>query len=989
MTRPTPWWKAIRLRTEITGSSGVLDDVQMSLFNAVYGAAGERPQYAKASYYGQITFPSENLVALMARTAVRLGGKSEVYRRTPALYRLDQGMGGGKSHGLVGLWHLAAHTMEVAETDVGRRAMAEASKIADGDIDTDLHDAQVVVLACDNMTAGQGDHSVDGPVARTLHERFLWRLFGGDNALFKRYQPFYSDKSKLADALSAVNRPILILVDEILDYVRQLSDSANTDLAVKDMGFLKALFDVVNDVPHVAMVVVMIDSEKDPMSLDATAQANRSEIEANLRRNGTPATVTSNTDFAAILRRRLFENEAPAEVIGATTTLFEATTGEAWRKKVFDAIPRTASDDFAAEVFRCYPFHPALIALAEQEWAPIAGFQKVRSTIKVFAATAYALARRGQEAAWAPLLIGPGDLPLSFGEVREAIIGSGLIADARTQANYRGIAAADIVGDNDASGAARLLDLARESEATAYAKAVNPRAAERMATALFLYSVVGTRAQGRQGATAAELKASAFVPNEAFGVADADGVLADLSNSDIGLAALENRAGSGGQPARLFLTTKQTLPMWFRSMRQSATDSDRDAELSRFAQAASNTGPFKAKLFIPELWEPDDARRATAIDILATAGLDNALATRLVVLDPRLFSLGNGADAHSRAALTAALGLGEQRMPVSWASSAVFSIINTQSRKVARQVAADYVAWTRVNELDTVQADEQLREQAADELRAAKAELKKAVRRAYQHVIYLGEDGDGRSIREVKFGQDSQTVLSSLDGSTVWAQLVKEGKAVGVGEFGADALLVNMRDDDYGRPLDELRDLFWSSPRMPLIPGGELDLKNAIFQAVSRGSLRLIDDQGQARALTQPGDIAVGSTSLRLVRPWSEAERPNADDALRPSDDDDSTLFGGSGRSEILTTSGGKSESRPDEQGKAEVQLGFTLSSSLSDRDQRNYVWDLVRRVAERIDEDASHISIVVKVVLPGDEASPISDAARKAGARPTVTPVD
>lgn len=971
----TPWWETVRLRSEITDGSGALDDVQMSLFNAVYGAAGERPRYAKASYYGEITFPSDNLVDLMAKVAVRLGAGRDLYTRAPALYRLDQGMGGGKSHGLVGLWHLAAHPLELAGTDIGKATLRLASRIADGELPADLGCPQVVVLACDNMMANQSDVAFDGP-AKSLHERFLWRLFGGDHTLFKRYQPYYADKNKLAEALTAVGSPVLILIDEILDYVRQLSDSANHDLGVRDMAFLKAIFDTVNDVPNIAMVVVMIDSEKDPMALDILAQANRNEIESNLRRNGIPATVTSNTDFAAILRRRLFENQAPAEVVSATTTAFEAAISDPWRQKVFAVLQRASRADFTAEVARCYPFHPSLIALAEQEWAPIAGFQKVRSTIKIFAATAYALARRGKDGRWAPALIGVGDLPLSSTEVREAIIGSGLIADARTQANYRGIASADIVGDDEKTGAARHLDLDRDDTALQFVN-VNPRAAERMATALFLYSVVGTRAQGRRGATESELKAAAFIPSARFSVADAEGVLGELSDPDTGLAALERTPGTGGQPARLFLSTKQTLTMWFRSMRQSASDSDRDDELRRTAESLANTGPFKAKKFVPEELVTEEARRPSLLESIATAGIDDARTTRLVVLDPRIFSLGNGADGDTRAAITAALGAGHHKLPVSWASSAVFCAINTQLRKVARQVAADYIAWSRVADLDAVKTDDELKAKAQEELREARKSLHKAVKRAYQHVSYLGqgEEGESRAPREFKFEGENQT---ALDGTTVWAKLIEEGKAVGIGAFRARALLVNLRDDDYGRPLDELRDLFWSSPRLPLLPDGEQDLKEAIFDAVIKGELRLVDDDGDERAVTRAGDIAVGSPSLRLARPQSV------------SIDEES----GADRQQPLvvreTTEIRPSPRQLDSPMEAEVQLALTLTTSLSDQDRRNHVWDVLHRISAHVDDgDASHIQFVLKLVLHADAANQVAEAARQASINPTITPLD
>ena len=121
-TQVTPWWEVLKLRDEIAHSSGSIDDVQMSLFQAVYGTVNDRPAYAEAAYYGEITHPSPLFTDLMAKVAVRLGG-GENYTRARALWRLDQAMGGGKSHGLIGLWHLAAHPAVLAGTDTGGRRL--------------------------------------------------------------------------------------------------------------------------------------------------------------------------------------------------------------------------------------------------------------------------------------------------------------------------------------------------------------------------------------------------------------------------------------------------------------------------------------------------------------------------------------------------------------------------------------------------------------------------------------------------------------------------------------------------------------------------------------------------------------------------------------------------------------------------------------------------------------------------------------------------
>ena len=39
--RVTPWWEVLKLRDEIVHASGSIDDVQMSLFQAVYGTVGD------------------------------------------------------------------------------------------------------------------------------------------------------------------------------------------------------------------------------------------------------------------------------------------------------------------------------------------------------------------------------------------------------------------------------------------------------------------------------------------------------------------------------------------------------------------------------------------------------------------------------------------------------------------------------------------------------------------------------------------------------------------------------------------------------------------------------------------------------------------------------------------------------------------------------------------------------------------------------------
>lgn len=962
MPTVTPWWEEMKIRPEVIDASGAVDDVQMSLFQAVYETGESRPLYADAQYFGEITHPTGQLVDLLAKVAVRLGGASD-YTRAPALTRLNQGMGGGKSHACIGAWLLSEYPAEFAKTDVGTSVIGEASEILGRPLPPDLNQPHAVVLSCDNMTPGAAVQELDGP-AENLYERFLWRLVEKDYPRYEAYRAFFNDKSKISEAISSVGRPVLIIADEIMDYVGNGLDGVKKpELVAQDMAFLRALLDAVNDVPNVAMLVVMISSEHDTMALSPAATDRRDDLHSLLERNGRPATVNENADFAAILRRRLFEGAASSQILDRTVTAYRSVLDDAaWKREVFGALSDPWVARFDSEVARTYPFHPQLMHLAEHEWANLAGFQKVRSTIRVFAAAIFALERRASRGEWVPLLIGPGDLPLSDDTVRESILGSGLITDAKAEANYRALAQNDIVSLTDDTGAARRLDLEREP--TLWSGA-NPRVAERAATSIFLASIVGARGQGRRGASANEVRAATAVPDVTFGLADADGVLRDVSDPDVGLAALEIIPGRGGQPQRFYLSTRQTLPMLVRAIRNTITDEDRDTTLADFAERLTVTGPFKRKLFVPN--DPDK----TPIEILASAGLDDARVNRLVVLDPAGFSLRNGLEAETVDAVEAALGLGNKRLPVEWSSSTVFAIVNTQRRSHARKLVVEYLAWERALEAPEVSGDDGLKEQALAKRTEARKQLEIGLKRAYQHLVFLAQpDPDGDRFRdEITFDSDA---LSALDGTHVWKALVGKQKALDTGQLSVKALLHNLRSSDFGRPLSEIRDSFWQAPRLPLLPGGETDLRQAIYDAVRESELCIVDGAGEEVAVTGVGEINLSSTALRLAKPEAVGDQHVA-----------SAGNDAAGTSEVPGTYSGATggDGGTEATAAAEKVVSFTIMKPLSDPDISDKVAQVFVKLYEIVDQgSASHVQGSVQVVVAADAAPALIARAEELG---------
>ena len=209
----------------------------------------------------------------------------------------------------------------------------------------------------------------------------MWRLFDKDGHRYDEFKAHITNKAKMAEALRSVGRPVLVLIDEIMDYVR-VTAAADPDGAVLDMAFLRVLLDVVNDVPNCVAVVVMIASDKDDMAMNREGEKHRAEMEALLTRNARTTAVTGGGDFAEIIQRRLFSSRVPVDAAHATAERFLTGMSGAWQTKVFKKLGGYTGSEFRRRVERCYPFHPDLIALAEDEWAQHAGFQRVRSIIR-------------------------------------------------------------------------------------------------------------------------------------------------------------------------------------------------------------------------------------------------------------------------------------------------------------------------------------------------------------------------------------------------------------------------------------------------------------------------------------------------------------------------------------------------------------------------------------------------------------------------------
>jgi hypothetical protein len=158
-------------------------------------------------------------------------------------------------------------------------------------------------------------------------------------------------------------------------------------------------------------------------------------------------------------------------------------------------------------------------------------------------------------------------------------------------------------------------------------------------------------------------------------------------------------------------------------------------------------------------------------------------------------------------------------------------------------------------------------------------------------VVFLAQpDPDGeRVVQEHTFDSEN---LTSLDGTMVWKALAERDKVFDAGQFSAGALVHNLREQDYGRSLQEIRSAFYNVPRLPLLYSGDTDLQHAIYDAVVSGMSRIVDANRDV-AVTAPNQVNLSSTGLRLTRPAAPCPRCGAVEDPHLCSDTSATQPGG------------------------------------------------------------------------------------------------
>ena len=429
------------------------------------------PVYQDPEQFFANTYPTERMRSFLREVMGRLSG---VDKTASALFRLDTPFGGGKTHALIALYHLA--TCRLPEDTLHRLGVSEDVLLSDR--------VKVVAVVGDDLDPANGVQKEGDVRVHHLWGEIAYQLGGaaGYEIVRRSDEQGSAPGPQFLEKLVA-DHPTLILIDEPALYMRKMQRTAGQLPA-----FLKTLTEWVTTSASRTVLVLTLawNPEQKRPTGDAFAEENRALVEALehvfaevtsvASRPAKVVTPAQAVDIAPILRQRLFQQ---VDMTAASSI------AEAYSQSLRQAsdrgtpLPMSAVQvSYREALERSYPFHPSLIEVLDGKLATIPNFQRTRGALRLLTRV---IRRLWHERQPDELLIHPFSVDLSDPDIVDELSGR------LDRPAFRSVVTYDIA-DTGVRSHAQATDEERFADHLRYT--------QRIATTIFLHSLTEPPARG-------------------------------------------------------------------------------------------------------------------------------------------------------------------------------------------------------------------------------------------------------------------------------------------------------------------------------------------------------------------------------------------------------------------------------------------------------------------------------------------------------------
>ncbi len=362
-----PWYKVVTPRKEVReGRSFDPDEFAIALEQVVAGNAPD-------DYKDPAKFFSRNYFtrALLENTAMvlrRLAG--ETANTAPVITLVTQ-FGGGKTHTLTVLYHLARHGAPAAAFP-GVETLLRQAKLET------VPQARVAVFVGNAWDPRAGRETPWLDIAQQLGGE------AGVAALGDAAKTTPPGTESLARLFQAAGAPVLVLFDEVLNFFNR-----HRGMAEPFYAFVQNLTVAMTGTSRSAAVISLPRSKSEMTEWDQQWQEKITKV---VRRVSKDLIVADESEISEVVRRRLFEdlgNERTRKRVAKAFSdwCFErrAQLPPEWTA-VDTATTEAKAREFLQNRFEaCYPFHPATLSVFQRKWQTLPQYQQTRGTLAMFA----------------------------------------------------------------------------------------------------------------------------------------------------------------------------------------------------------------------------------------------------------------------------------------------------------------------------------------------------------------------------------------------------------------------------------------------------------------------------------------------------------------------------------------------------------------------------------------------------------------------------
>lgn len=361
------------------------------------GRAGA--EYQDPVLFFRRTFITEGMGLLLTSVAQRLSGKGG-----DPVIQLQTAFGGGKTHSMLAVMHMAGGKAGTSELD-GVPAILDRADVLQ------LPAARVVVLDGIRLSPSQ-TRKVNGHVLRTLWGELAWQL-GGAEAYARVADADATGTSpgkELLVELLKAHAPAVILIDELVAYIRQFDDAKSLSGGSYDsnLSFVQALTEALKAVPTAVLLASLPESEREAGSARGV-QALKALEHYFGRVQAIWKPVDSQEAFE-IVRRRLFAEINDRSAADAVCRAF----AKGYVDHAADLPGETQEGRYLERMQAAYPIHPEVFERLYNDWSTLPNFQRTRGVLKLMARVIHRLWQDNNQ----DLMLMPGNLPLYDPAVR-------------------------------------------------------------------------------------------------------------------------------------------------------------------------------------------------------------------------------------------------------------------------------------------------------------------------------------------------------------------------------------------------------------------------------------------------------------------------------------------------------------------------------------------------------------------------------------------